>query len=199
MNNEKLLSLTKAYDDITLCDYLDLSYSIYTKEIDKSKLTKVGKKFNIEVLSALIRFYRQINCSLNLDDDILKEAFTGKPESLDNIRDKVKEIIQLQNIRNNFSSYDIAPIIETPDCSLKPLHNINSFKRIINFSWKVNLIISNSNMNKILIPQIFLVFEFENGEKLKASISMKRFQEMRKKFTYHIKKIIDNEHTPLLK
>ena len=69
---------------------------------------------------------------------------------------------------------------------------------LTDFKWKINLIISNSEINKILVPQITLTFEFSDGSVLKTLVSMKIFQEMRKNLTLHIKKIIENEHVNLL-
>ena len=72
-------------------------------------------------------------------------------------------------------------------------------KVLCNFNWKINLIISNNESNRVLVPQIFLIFGFTDGTNLKTKISLKLFQEFRKNLTFQIRKIIENEGKALLK
>ena len=196
---EKILELPlKLQKEEELNDYLDISYSIFMNEVSSKQVNKVIKKFDSNTLSNLIRFYRLVNINSKIDEDSLKDLFKGKSSSLENIKDKIKEILLIQSTRINFSDYDNNQFIKATDSNKSIKKTDSSIKILTDFKWKVNLIISNSELNKILVPQIILTFEFSDGSSLKTLVSMKIFQEIRKNLTLHIKRIIENEHVNLL-
>lgn len=203
---EKLFESTKELDDTTLCTYLDVAFSFYMKDlIHTSRINSMKNKFDTKIISSIVRFFRIINITVKLDEDALKDHLKGKAKSLENLHEKIDEILKIQGTKKKFS--DTVSIAALPrnlfcyDTNLQanPTPKINTIKTLCDFNWKVNLVISNCNSNKILMPEILLGFSFTDGTKLQAKIPMKVFQEMRKNLTFHIKRILDNEGVTFLK
>lgn len=200
---QKLFEPLKLQDDTSTNDYLDISYSVFSKEIiSPAYIKKLAKKLDVKIISNLIRFFRMINPSVKLDEEIFKDIFKNKPNSLSNFSEKVIEIYRSQNSRLLFT--EKINFLKTSnffckDNTLQSLNNSsNNIRELCNITWKINLIISNKSSNRVLLPEIIITYYFTSGESKIISVSMKVFQEMRKALTFHIKRIIDNEKINLL-
>ena len=75
----------------------------------------------------------------------------------------------------------------------------NNFYQLTNFYFKMDIVISNKNSNRVLQPQIYLFLTLNDGRTLCLFIDIKVFEEIRKSLAFHIKKILDIEAKPLLK
>lgn len=205
MSVEKLFEPLKNLDDSALSDYIEVAYSLFMKDfLSYNQISKVGKKFDSKLISNLVRFFRNLNITIKQDEDALKEILKGKSSSYESVLQKINEIFKHQGSRKYFSDAITAgdlsknffchdPARETYISSLKVV------KELSNLTWKVNLVVCNSDSSRILVPEIILGFTFTDGTSKKAHISMKVFQELRKNLTFHIKRIIENEHVALLK
>lgn len=201
----RLLEQTKSInEDSKLNDTIDLSYSIFTKEIiAQNQFNKIQKNFDIKIVSSLVRFFKLINPVIKLDEDSIKDIFKGKSLSYTNLLNKISEILNELNKRVSFSDKTNSLYVNNYFCrdNLLRQNNLlnNNIRELVGFNWKVELIISNTHSNRVLIPIIYLYFNFSNGERCKCKATLKVFQEMRKSLTYHIKKIIENERVTQLK
>lgn len=199
---QKLIDPIKQMEDSKLNDCIDLSYSLFTKEIsNQNQINKIPKNYDVKIISNLVRFFRLINPSVKLDEEVIKEAFKGKQQSYNNITSKISEIIKSLSTRisfcDKFNSLQSKNFFFRDNSQSNPI--INSIYDFVNLTWRIELVISNSNSNRVLLPIIHLNFYFSNGEQLKTTVSIKVFQELRKAMTYHIKRMIDNERVNLLK
>ncbi len=53
--------------------------------------------------------------------------------------------------------------------------------------------ISSNYHNKLLVPQIYLIFTLDDGEIIKVKADLRIFNEFRKDLGMHVKKILLNE------
>ena len=194
---QKLLETIKPLQDDEVKDYLDFSYSLFSKDLlDQNKMNKISTKLNVHILSSLVRFFRLITPTFSFDDDEIKEVFKNKNQALKFFQEKINEIRSIQNTRINFT--DKISLLKTKSLVLSNVKE-KGIKIFSNISWKVDLIISNKLCSKVLTPCISLFFHFSDGSVKSLKVSIKVFQEMRKTITHHIKKILDNEKVVFLK
>ena len=200
---QRLLEPSLSFKDDELANHIDLSFSIFNKDIlAQSQLNKVHKKFDTKIISNFVRFFRIINPNYKLDEDIIREIFKGKKTSLENLFEKIGLITQQLSTKINFC--DKIKTIQLKNYFVHDTFNqsilgLMQIKTVVNFNWRIDLIISNTNSNRVLLPEIYLFFNFADGEQLKLKVGMKVFQEFRKTISSHIKKIIENERVNLLK
>jgi hypothetical protein len=124
-------------------------------------------------------------------------VFKGKPQSIATLNAYIEEIKSIQKTRLMFNSDDVQN-------SLQAISNKNnakgpSIKEIINCEYKIDVVISNDYSNKMLTPEIYLLFSLDDGSTLKTKIDLRMFNELRKGVALNIKKILENENVPLLK
>ena len=63
----------------------------------------------------------------------------------------------------------------------------------MNFDYKIDVVISSNYHNKLLVPQIYLIFSLDDGEIVKIKVDLRIFNEFRKCLGMHVKKILFNE------
>lgn len=204
---EKILDGINILDDKTLLDHIELSYKIYKSESKEPKNTKlnikeVSNKYNQVILSSLVRFFRYINNSLYIDSETLKEILKSRTLSYSLITEKLNEVLSNQNkriyITDSFYKENNNATTFFPRINSHIRYSHDSVKYISGISWRINLIISNSDMNKVLIPQVIIVFTYEDSSIERFIVPINVFQEMRKNMTKHLKKVIENDHVSLL-
>lgn len=204
---EKILDGINVLDDKTLLDHIELSYKIYKSESKEPKNAKfnikeISNKYNQVILSSLVRFFRYINNSLYIDSETLKEILKSRTLSYSLITEKLNEVLSYQNkriyITDTFYKENHNETTYSPSINSQIRYSHESVKYISGISWRINLIISNSDMNKVLIPQVIIVFTYEDSSMERFIVPINVFQEMRKNMTKHLKKIIENDHVSLL-
>ena len=180
-------------DDKTTSSLITVAYKYYqTKEIDKSVCTK---KEHAKLISCFVRFFGSLNSSRLSDDDILHylktEGLKGKAESLSLVTQYITEIRQIQSQKILFSSPDFTN-------TLNPINNKTynrgrNIRNLVNFDYKIDVVISSNYHNKLLLPQIYLIFTLDDGEIIKVKTDLRIFNEFRKNLGMHVKKILLNE------
>ena len=70
---------------------------------------------------------------------------------------------------------------------------------MVNFDYKIDVVISSNYSNKLLIPQIYFIFTLDDGEIIKVKVDLRMFNEFRKNLGMHIKKILINEGVSQIK
>ena len=180
-------------DDKTTSSLITVAYNYYqTKDLDKSKITK---KEHAKLISCFVRFFNSLNSSRISDDDILHylktEGLKGKTESIALATKYISEIRQIQSTKILFSSPDL---INT----LNPINNKTynrgrNIRNLVNFDYKIDVVISSNYHNKLLLPQIYLIFSLDDGEIIKVKVDLRIFNEFRKNLGMHVKKILFNE------
>jgi len=200
---EKILDGINSLEDKILYDHIQLSYKIYKSESKNKKQNKknqnqISEKYDISILSSLVRFYRYINNSMYIDSETLKEILKSKSLSYNQISENLNEILSIQNKRIYISNSLVSQSKNEEKSFSYIKYNPNSIKSIYDIKWRINLIISNSDMNKVLIPQVILIFYYEDFSFDRFIVPINVFQEMRKNMTRHLKKVIENDHVTLL-
>ena len=180
-------------DDKTTSSLITVAYNYYqTKEIDKKVCTK---KEYAKLISCFVRFFRSINSTKQNDDELIQhlklESLKGKNESLNLVTKYIAEIRQVQSSKILFGSPDLTNI-------LNPINNKNynrgrHIRNLVNFDYKIDVVISSNYHNKLLQPQIYLIFSLDDGEIIKVKVDLRIFNEFRKDLAFHIKKILLNE------
>ena len=180
-------------DDKTTSSLITVAYNYYqTKEIDKKVCTK--KEF-AKLISCFVRFFRSINSTKQNDDELIQhlklESLKGKTESLNLVTKYIAEIRQVQSSKILFGSPDLTN-------TLNPINNKNynrgrHIRNLVNFDYKIDVVISSNYHNKLLQPQIYLIFSLDDGEIIKVKVDLRIFNEFRKDLAFHIKKILLNE------
>ena len=74
-----------------------------------------------------------------------------------------------------------------------------NIRNSVNFNFKIDIVISSNYSNRFLIPQIYLIFILDDGEINKVKVDSRMFNEFRKNFGMHIKKILINEGVSQIK
>ena len=128
-----------------------------------------------------------------LKNEILK----GKNESIKILNEKIKEIFQIQSKRVLFSESE--PINSFKNVPLKENNKGSNISKIVNFDFKIDVPISSHYSNRLLTPEIYFIFTFDDGTILKTKVDIRMFNEFRKDLTLNIKKILTNEGVNLLK
>ena len=180
-------------DDKTTSALITVAYNYYqTKEIDKSKITK--KEF-AKLISCFVRFFNSLNSSRLSDDDILHylktEGLKGKTESIALASKYVAEIRQIQSAKILFSSPDLTNTLNP--VNNKTYNRGRNIRNLVNFDYKIDVVISSNYHNKLLLPQIYLIFSLDDGEIIKVKVDLRIFNEFRKDLSMHVKKILLNE------
>jgi hypothetical protein len=180
-------------DDKTTSSLITVAYNYYqTKEIDKKVCTK---KEYAKLISCFARFFRSINSTKQNDDELIQhlklESLKGKTESLNLVTKYIAEIRQVQSSKILFGSPDLTN-------TLNPINNKNynrgrHIRNLVNFDYKIDVVISSNYHNKLLQPQIYLIFSLDDGEIIKVKVDLRIFNEFRKDLAFHIKKILLNE------
>ena len=180
-------------DDKTTSSLITVAYNYYqTKEIDKKVCTK---KEYAKLISCFVRFFRSINSTKQNDDELIQhlklESLKGKTESLNLVTKYIAEIRQVQSSKILFGSPDLTN-------TLNPINNKNynrgrHIRNLVNFDYKIDVVISSNYHNKLLQPQIYLIFSLDDGEIIKVKVDLRIFNEFRKDLSMHIKKILLNE------
>ena len=180
-------------DDKTTSSLITVAYNYYqTKEIDKKVCTK---KEYAKLISCFVRFFRSINSTKQNDDELIQhlklESLKGKTESLNLVIKYIAEIRQVQSSKILFGSPDLTN-------TLNPINNKNynrgrHIRNLVNFDYKIDVVISSNYHNKLLQPQIYLIFSLDDGEIIKVKVDLRIFNEFRKDLAFHIKKILLNE------
>ena len=180
-------------DDKTTSSLITVAYNYYqTKEIDKKVCTK---KEYAKLISCFVRFFRSINSTKQNDDELIQhlklESLKGKTESLNLVTKYIAEIRQVQSSKILFGSPDLTN-------TLNPINNKNynrgrHIRNLVNFDYKIDVVISSNYHNKLLQPQIYLIFSLDDGEIIKVKVDLRIFNEFRKDLAFHIKKILLND------
>jgi hypothetical protein len=206
----KHLEILKSLEETDLKNLLDTSFKYYSSQkkinIDENILNSKNLQGGF---SGLIRFYRSINSNKKIEDNqlnqIIKELFNGKsPDLINLLLSHINTILGIQKKSINFVEINLNEKTYNNEENSNEyiakreflLNNILEFK---NFSWRINISISNNNFNRILFPEIIFIFTFEDGKSYTFLIDIKIFQELRRLLTIHIKKIMENEQIALLK
>lgn len=202
----KCLDNLKSYADEELVQLSLIAFNFFkNKTISKDKITD---NINSQIaLSTLIRFFRSVNINKRIDEDTinsnLKDYLKNKPETIKQIYLKIKEIFSLQTQKINFSEKQFDNLNHFIYTNNKKNYIDNlleeNLKELTNFSWRINVTISNNVSNRVLAPEIYLFLSFDDGTNLNFIIDVKVFQEIRKSLANHIKKILENESVLLLK
>ena len=161
-----------------------------------------NQKQNDQYFSCFVRFFKCINSSRKIDEEFLQnyfknEIFKGKPRSIEILNSYIEEIKSIQKTRLLFSSDEIQSSLQAI-CNKSNSKGPN-IKEVINCEYKVDVVISNDYSNKMLTPEIYLLFSLDDGSTLKTKIDLRMFNELRKGIALNIKKILENESVPLLK
>ena len=187
-------------DDKTTSSLISVAYNYYnTKEINRSACSK--KEF-AKLISCFFRFFGSINSSKALDEDLLQsylknEGLKGKNESIKLLNGYINEIKQIQNSKILFSSPDLRNTLNAID--KKTNNRGRNIRNLMNFDYKIDVVISSNYSNKLLIPQIYFIFTLDDGEIIKVKVDLRMFNEFRKDLGMHIKKILINEGVSQIK
>ena len=188
------------FDDTSTVALITKAYEYYQFRVIPD--LNEQQKDNAQYFSCFVRFFKCINSSRKIDEEFLQnyfknEVFKGKPQSIATLNAYIEEIKAIQKTRLMFNSED-------GQNSLQAISNKNNskgpnIKEIINCEYKIDVVISNDYSNKMLTPEIYLLFTLDDGSTLKTKIDLRMFNELRKGVALNIKKILENENVPLLK
>ena len=187
-------------DDKTTSQLITCAYNYYqTKEINRSTFSK---KEYAKLISCFVRFFGSLNSSKQQDEDTMQtylknEGLKGKTESIKLLNGYMNEIKQIQTAQILFSSPDLGNTLNAID--KKTNNRGRNIRNLVNFDYKIDVIISSNYNNKLLIPQIYLIFSLDDGEIIKVKTDLRMFNEIRKNLSLNIKKILFNENVALLK
>ena len=180
-------------DDKTTSSLIKVAYNYYqTKEIDKNLCSK---KEYAKLISCFVRFFNSLNSSRLSDDDVLHylktEGLKGKTESIALASQYVAEIRQVQSAKILFSSPDLINTLNP--VNNKTYNRGRNIRNLVNFDYKIDVVVSSNYHNKLLLPQIYLIFSLDDGEIIKVKVDLRIFNEFRKDLGMHVKKILLNE------
>ena len=187
-------------DDNTTSQLITCAYNYYQrKEINKNVCSK--KEF-AKLISCFVRFFGSINTSKQIDEDIFQsylknEGLKGKGESIQILNKYINEIKQIQSAKILFSSPDLGNTLNAID--IKSNNRGRNIRNLVNFDYKIDVVISSNYSNKLLIPEIYFIFSLDDGEIIKVKVDLRMFNEFRKDLGMHIKKILINEGVSQIK
>ena len=187
-------------DDKTTSSLISVAYNYYqTKEINRSTFSK---KEYAKLISCFVRFFGSLNSSKQQDEDAMQtylknEGLKGKTESIKLLNRYINEIKQIQTAQILFSSPDLGNTLNAID--KKTNNRGRNIRNLVNFYYKIDVIISSNYNNKLLIPQIYLIFSLDDGEIIKVKTDLRMFNEFRKNLGMHIKKMLINEGVSQIK
>ena len=188
------------FNDASTVELISKAYEYYQFRVIPD--LNENQKQNAQYFSCFIRFFKCINSSRKIDEEFLQnyfknEIFKGKPRSIEILNSYIEEIKSIQKTRLLFSSDEIQSSLQA--ISNKSNSKGPNIKEIINYEYKLDVVISNNYSNKMLTPEIYLLFSLDDGSTLKTKIDLRMFNELRKGIALNIKKILENESVPLLK
>lgn len=188
-------------DDTTLLVLATKAYHFY-EDKSVSVFTNDQTEHDNYIISVFIRFFKCINSSKALDKDffdgyIKNDIFKGKPLTIDYVTNCINSIKATQATRLLFEVTDVGDSLK--QVPAKQNGKGKNIKKVVNFEYKLEVVVSNLVSNKVLVPQIYFIFTFDDGTTLKTQIGIRLFNEFRKNLALNIKKIIQNESVPLLK
>ena len=97
-----------------------------------------------------------MNSSRISDDDILfylkSEALKGKNESITLVTNYINEIRQIQSAKIMFSSPDLTSTLN--QINNKTYNSGRNIRNLVNFDYKIEVVISSNYHNKLLLPHI---------------------------------------------
>lgn len=209
----KYLDYLKQIDEKDLKDLLDNAFTFFASNKNQKIDDKIMQSNMLKTaFSCLVRFYRSINIYKKVEEEQIsfhmKEIFKGKSaELLTTMQNQINTVVNIYNKRINFSEINLSDNKlhynkdEELDSDYYAKRNflLNNIFELRNFSWKINIKISNSITNRVLLPEIIFIFSLDNGRTYSFYIDIKIFQELRRLLTMHIKKIMEIEQIPLLK
>ncbi len=187
-------------DDKTTSSLISVAYNYYqTKEINR---TACSKKEFAKLISCYVRFFDSLNVSKQQDEDMLQsylknEGLKGKTESIKLLNGYINEIKQIQSAKILFSSPDLGNTLNAID--KKTNNRGRNIRNLVNFDYKIDVVISSNYSNRLLIPQIYFIFSLDDGEIIKVKTDLRMFNEFRKNLGMHIKKILINEGVSQIK
>ena len=187
-------------DDKTTSSLISVAYNYYqTREINRSTFSK---KEYAKLISCFVRFFGSLNSSKQQDEDLFQsylknEGLKGKAESIKILNGYINEIKQIQTAKILFSSPDLGNTLNAID--KKTNNRGRNIRNLVNFDYKIDVVISSNYNNKLLIPQIYLIFSLDDGEIIKVKTDLRMFNEFRKNLGMHIKKILINEGVSQIK
>ena len=187
-------------DDKTTSSLISVAYNYYqTKEINR---TACSKKEFAKLISCYVRFFDSLNVSKQQDEDMLQsylknEGLKGKAESIKLLNSYINEIKQIQSAKILFSSPDLGNTLNAID--KKTNNRGRNIRNLVNFDYKIDVVISSNYSNRLLIPQIYFIFSLDDGEIIKVKTDLRMFNEFRKNLGMHIKKILINEGVSQIK
>jgi len=214
--NFKLLEPLKTsnYSNDEILQLINSAFNYYCKHSLVISEELKNDETKQKIFSNLVRFFRSINTNIKIEEGFLslnlKELFKTHSNLIESLNEKVSEIIAIQTIRINFSEYKLGKdacrnFIKQSNMNLLNINDslnlnlITAIKSYRNLSYRINVTVSNKDSNRVLRPEIILIFTLDEGEKITMQIDIKIFQELRKVLAYHIKKIIDNEAVSFLR
>lgn len=187
-------------DDQTLSQLMQCAYEYFqTKNVNR----KIGtQKEYSKALSCFVRFFGCVNPTKQFDDPLFQnylknECLKGKTETYNGINNYIKEILQIHSTKIFFSSPDIGNTLNP--VSNKHNKQGNKIRNLVNFDYKVDVVISSNYSNKILTPHIYFVLTLDDGEIIKMKVDLRMFNEFRKSLSLNIKRILANENVIFLK
>ena len=187
-------------DDKTTSSLISVAYNYYqTKEINR---TACSKKEFAKLISCYVRFFDSLNVSKQQDEDKQQkkkknEGLKGKAESIKLLNGYINEIKQIQSAKILFSSPDLGNTLNAID--KKTNNRGRNIRNLVNFDYKIDVVISSNYSNRLLIPQIYFIFSLDDGEIIKVKTDLRMFNEFRKNLGMHIKKILINEGVSQIK
>ncbi len=149
----KYLDSLKTHNDKDLFLIINDSYNYYINnaDINDSIRQDDSKK---KAFSTLLRFYRSINSNKKIDEETfnqpIKELLKNKETSINQLIDKINQIVSKQLQRHKFVEQSPTPLLKlvpSPTAYMDDLLcNIKSFSSL---SWRLNIAISNNYSNRV--------------------------------------------------
>lgn len=142
-SDEDLVILANSAFHFYINNHKESLNSIISSDLEKKK-----------AFSTLVRFFRSINSNKKLDEEVissnLKETLKGKNALITNLTEKILEIASIQMKRINYADKSPQSLY---NISLKKSSYVDSvldsIKTLQNFSWRINVTISNIYSNRV--------------------------------------------------
>ena len=81
----------------------------------------------------------------------------------------------------------------------KELEERQSFPRLEELDWRIDVTISTGSMNRVLKPSILMQFGMTEGKELLLQMNQEKFQELRYQVACVLKEMQNIESNPILK
>jgi len=140
------------------------------------------------VFSELVNLLKRIPFKIQLDDSIkeIEKIITDA-----NLKERTKQIIS-EIYERNFTKIKLLEPqkISENDKLMFFVGNLSAkatvpnitgnLKQLKVFSWDIKVVISNTHLSRVLRPEVWLNFEWEDGGKLSFCATLEQFQAIRK-------------------